>query len=80
MPEDKPPFDDSVLKSLIGTSQGDQASEGMANLAKAIAVYYQALMAADMPQEMAEELALDYHWLMIGGSIFKDGGLPPRSY
>lgn len=74
------PFDESLLKRIVGTQQGDQFDETLRGMAKGMATYYRSLMESGLPQQMAEEMTLDYHWLFTGSLMFKNGGLPPRSY
>lgn len=75
---EKAPFDDESLKQIMRSREQDEFRATMKNIAQQIHAYYQALIADGMPPALAEEMALDYHWLMAGSSWFRNGGCPPR--
>ncbi len=79
MPEqDESPFSESVLQDLVNRQLGDQVTSSASALANIVASYYQALLGEGLPIEMAEELTLDYHWLVNASVFFKDGVFPSR--
>lgn len=61
MPEEekKPLIDNSAKLPAAAVSQLDQAEAAWEHMARCIANYYNVLVAQDVPQEIAESLALN---------------------
>lgn len=57
----------------------DQSDAGTRAIAKSLATYYLSLVSNGIPEETATDMLLDYHWILMCSSTFKDGNYPPRS-